>query len=267
MTQSLNEKYQHLISFLQGLKKVAIAFSGGVDSTFLVYACKEALGDQAIAFTVNTPYIPGWEIEEARELVLKLNIKHQIIEAEIPDNIKHNPSDRCYLCKTQIFTMLKSEAKKRNINFLLEGTNKDDEGDYRPGMKALDELNVVSPLREVRLNKEEIRQLSKKFNLPTWDKPSNACLLTRFPYDTNITQDALTRVEEGERHLSGLGFRGARLRSHGTLARIELQAEQFSMLEEESIKNHVVERLKSVGYEFVCIDLEGYKMGSYDPVN
>ena len=264
MTQSPDEKYQHLISFLQGLKKVAIAFSGGVDSTFLVYACKEALGDHAIAFTVNTPYIPGWEIEEARELVLKLNIKHQIIEADIPDNIKHNPSDRCYLCKTQIFTMLKSEAKKRDIHFLVEGTNKDDEGDYRPGMKALDELNVLSPLREVRLNKKEIRQLSKKFNLPTWNKPSNACLLTRFPYETIITQEELTRVEEGERHLSGLGFSGARLRSHGTLARIELQAEQFSMLEEEGIKNHIIEKIKSVGYEFVCIDLEGYKMGSYD---
>lgn len=266
MTTQLEKKYKNLINFLKGLNSVAIAFSGGVDSTFLVVAAKQALDKNVVAFTVNTPYIPDWEIEEARDLAKRSGIEHIIIETDIPENIKNNPLNRCYLCKTQIFTLLKSEAKKRNIQYLLEGTNKDDEGDYRPGMKALEELNVVSPLREVGLSKEEIRQLSKELNLPTWSKPANACLLTRIPYDTPITQDELSKIEKGERYLLQLGFEGARLRSHGNLARIELQQKQFLLLSEESVKEDIVKKIKSLGYKFICIDLEGYRMGSYNPL-
>jgi len=264
MTTETEKKYRDLLTYLRKLKKVAIAFSGGVDSTFLIFAAKQALGENVVAFTVNTPYIPDWEMKDADDLVKQLGIDHKIITNDIPDNIKNNPEDRCYLCKTQIFTLLKSEAMKLDIQYLLEGTNKDDEGGYRPGLRALKELDVVSPLREVGLNKEEIRQLSKKYKLPTWSKPSNACLLTRIPYNTKITPEELSRIEKGEVHLFKMGFAGVRLRSHGDLARIELQQAQFKMIEEDGIREKIAEKLKAVGYKFVCIDLEGYRMGSYD---
>jgi len=264
MTHQLEKKYKNLIRFLGRHNKVAIAFSGGIDSTFLVAAAKQALGENVMAFTVNSPYIPDWEIIEAKEWIKQTGVEHKIIKTGIADNIKNNPSNRCYLCKKKIFTLLKSEAKKRGIQYLFEGTNKDDEGDYRPGMKALEELEVLSPLREVGLTKKEIRQLSKEFNLPTWKKPAYACLLTRIPYDTTITRDELTRIEKGEQYLFQLGFEGARLRSHGNLARIELQQEQFKVLSDGNMKEKIVKKLKSVGYKFVCADLEGYRMGSFN---
>jgi uncharacterized protein len=264
MTEETIKKYQDLLTYLRGLKKVAIAFSGGVDSTFLIYAAKEALAENAVAFTVSTPYIPDWEIKDAVNLVEQLGIDHKIIESTIPESIQNNPEDRCYLCKSQIFSLLRKEAKKRDIHYLLEGTNKDDEGTHRPGMKALKELNVVSPLRVAGLKKEEIRQLSRKFNLPTWNKAANACLLTRIPYNTGISKEELTRIEKGELFLFMLGFEGARLRSHGDLARIELQKNQFELIEDADIRSRISEKLRSFGYKFVCIDLEGYRMGSYD---
>ena len=264
MSISVEEKYKELINNLRKLGKVAIAFSGGVDSTFLVYAAREALGNNVIAFTVNSPYIPQWEVDEAREWIQSIGVDHEVIGVDIPENIKNNPSDRCYLCKKQIFSLLISEMKKHNINYLLEGTNKDDEGDYRPGMKALDELKVLSPLRQVGFAKEEIRQMSKKHGLPTWNKPAYACLLTRIPYDTTITEEELRRIEAGEKKLFALGFEGARLRSHGNVARVELQQHHFETIMEGETKQLVVEKLKSVGYQFVCVDLEGYRMGSYN---
>lgn len=257
-------KYNKLISYLKELGEVAIAFSGGVDSTFLVYAAHEALGDKVLALTLNSPYIPNWEVDEAIEWANDLGIRHEVISISIPDNIRNNPSDRCYLCKKQIFSLLKSEMAQRDIAFLLEGTNKDDEGDYRPGMKALEELNVLSPLREVGYTKEEIRQASKEMNLPTWDKPAYACLLTRIPYDTPITPDELKRIEAGEVSLNQLGYAGARLRSHGRVARIELQPGQFAMINEPSNRELLSLKIKEAGYDFVCIDLDGYRMGSYN---
>lgn len=264
MTYQPEKKYKDLINFLRRLNKVAIAFSGGVDSTFLVVAAQQALGENVVAYTVNSPYIPDWEIKEASEWIKQTGIEHEIIKTKIPKNIINNPSNRCYLCKKQIFALLKSKMKKHGIQYLLEGTNKDDEGDYRPGMKALEELEVLSPLREVGLTKEEIRQLSKEFNLPTWNKPACACLLTRIPYDITITQEELIRIEKGEQYLFKLGFEGARLRSHGNLARIELKQVQFKILNDENMKEIIVKKLKSIGYQFVCIDLEGYRTGSYN---
>ncbi len=264
MTDQREKKYKNLIHLIKRLHKVAIAFSGGVDSTFLVAASKQALGENVVAFTINSPYIPDWEIDEAKEWIKQTGVEYKIINTEIPENIKNNPSNRCYLCKKQIFTILKSEAKKRSIQYLIEGTNKDDEGDYRPGLKALEELKVLSPLREVGLTKKEIRQLSKELNLPTWNKPAYACLLTRIPYDTIITPNELIRIETGEQYLFQLGFEGARLRSHGNLARIELQQNQFNILNNGNMKEKIAEKLKSLGYQFVCIDIEGYRMGSYN---
>lgn len=264
MTNQLKKKFNNLIIYLKRLNKVAIAFSGGVDSTFLVVAAKQALGENVLAFTVNSPYIPDWEIEEAEEWIKQTGVKHEIIKIEIPDNIKDNPSNRCYLCKKQICALLNSEAEKRGIRYLLDGTNKDDEGDYRPGLKALKELEIVSPLREVGLTKNEIRQLSKEFNLSTWNKPAYACLLTRIPYNTSISREELKRIEKGERYLFQLGFEGARLRSHDNLARIELQQEHINLLSDFNLKQQIVIDLKSIGYQFICIDLEGYRMGSYN---
>ena len=266
MKQSMDweKKYSNLLNYLEKLEHVAIAFSGGVDSTFLVYAAREALGDGVIAFTVNSPYIPQWEVNEASEWISDIGVRHEIINVSIPENIKNNPSDRCYLCKKQIFSLLKKEMTKHHISHLLEGTNKDDEGDYRPGMKALEELEVLSPLRYVGFSKEEIREASRSMKLPTWNKPAYACLLTRIPYDTEITEEELERIEAGEKHLFALGFKGARLRSHARVARIELQQDHFEKIFVAETRNLIIEKLKSVGYQFVCLDLEGYRMGSYN---
>nr|NQU91263.1 ATP-dependent sacrificial sulfur transferase LarE [Bacteroidota bacterium] len=266
MIHQTEKKHKNLIHFLGRLNKVAIAFSGGVDSTFLVAAAKQALGENVVAFTVNAPHIPDWEVKEAKDWIKQSGVKHEIIKAEIPENIKNNPSNRCYLCKKQIFTILKSEAKKRGIQYLLEGTNKDDEGDYRPGMKALEELDVLSPLREVGLTKNEIRQLSKEFHLPTWNKLAYACLLTRIPYNTTVTTEELARIEKGEVYLFQLGYKGARLRSHGNIARIEFQQEHFDVLSDNKLRGEIVKKVKSVGYQFVCADIEGYRMGSFDQI-
>ncbi|HSG67678.1 MAG TPA: ATP-dependent sacrificial sulfur transferase LarE [Bacteroidales bacterium] len=264
MEKEIKLKYQRLIEYIRELDNVAIAFSGGVDSTFLVYAAMEALGDNVTAFTVNSPYIPEWEVDEARQWISGLGVRHEVINVDIPDNIRENPPDRCYLCKKQIFGLLKAEMADRKISYLLEGTNKDDEGDYRPGMKALEELSVLSPLRATGFTKDEIRRMSRSLGLPTWNKPAYACLLTRIPYDTPVTAEELRRIEAGELELFRLGLAGARLRSHGNLARIELRQDQFIGFSDKEKRDAVVEKLRAAGYEYVCIDLEGYRMGSYN---
>ena len=257
-------KYQELLQYIKGLKKLAVAFSGGVDSTFLVYAAKEALGRKVLALTVDTEYVPDWEVSEAATWIKTTRVQHVIISVETPESIRENPADRCYFCKQQLFGVLLAEAERWGFRNLAEGTNKDDEGHYRPGMKAIDELGILSPLRAVGLTKEEIRELSKQFGLPTWNKPANACLLTRIPYNTTITGEELRRIESGEQFLFGNGFEGARLRSHGEIARIELQAGQFERLQDEDIRKKILEGLQSVGYRHVSVDLAGYRMGSYD---
>lgn len=264
MTKTAREKYKQLIQYLQSLEKVAVAFSGGVDSTFLLMAAKQALENDVLGVTINAPYIPNWEIEEAVEFVSQNGIQHKIIAVEIPEYIQNNPPDRCYLCKKHLFTMIAKEARELGILYVLDGTNKDDEGDYRPGMVALKELGVLSPLREVGLTKAEIREISKEMNLPTWSKPAYACLLTRIPFDTEIKPDILKRIEEGEKFLFGKGLEGARLRSHGDLARIEINREKFSLLENSEFRNELVTKLKQLGYNYICLDLEGYKMGSFN---
>lgn len=266
MIPQIQIKYKNLIRYLSRLKKVSIAFSGGVDSTFLLAAAKQALGENIIAFTVDAPYIPDWEVKEATDWVKQTGVTHEIIKTDIPETIQNNPFNRCYLCKKQIFTILKSETANRGFHYLLEGTNKDDESDYRPGIKALEELKVLSPLREVGLTKKEIRHLSKTLRLPTWDKPAYACLLTRIPYNTAITNEELGRIEKGEMVLFQMGYKGARLRSHGNIARIEFQQDQFNRLNDEKSRGVIAKKIKSAGYQFVCVDIEGYKMGSFDRI-
>jgi len=263
--KTTDEKYERLLTYLKQFDRLAIAFSGGVDSSFLLYAAKQALGESVVALTVKSPYIATWEIDEAIIFCKNHGINHHIIETIIPDEIKNNPTDRCYLCKTKVFNLIKQEALKLGFKFLADGTNADDTSDYRPGLRALSELNVRSPLLECGIKKQEIRQLSQQFGLPTWDKPAYACLLTRIPYDVEIKYDELQRIEAAEFYLMQLGFRAVRVRSHNNLARIEVPLENIPRFFENNLSSQIVQKLKKIGYEHICIDLQGYRMGSYIP--
>lgn len=258
------EKYLELIEYIKQMKHIAVAFSGGVDSTFLAHAARQALGDQAIAITIESPYIPKWEINEAKALAKKINIKHMIIEATIDETVLFNPSDRCYLCKKVVFSKIKDAAKLEGIETIMDGSNFDDTKDYRPGMRALSELKVVSPLLKCGWTKEMIRSYSKKFNLDTHDKPAYACLLTRIPYDTKITSETLERIEKSELYLMSLGFRAVRVRSHGDLARIEVARDKRKELFDEDLLDQISNKLKSFGYKYVAIEASGYSMGSFN---
>jgi len=257
-----NSKYQKLIQYLKNLQRVAVAFSGGVDSVFLLKSAKEALGNRVLAVTVVSPYIPKWEIAEAKAITTTMNVEHIFIEVPVIEEIRFNPKDRCYLCKKNIFLMIKEVAKSRNIDYVLDGTNADDTKDYRPGMRALKELNIKSPLLENGFTKEEIRGFSRNLALETWDKPAYACLLSRIPYEQEINIEELERIEKSEVFLMNIGFKGVRVRSHSNLARIELRKADIPRFFNEDLMEKVSKELKSYGYRYVTLDIEGYKMGS-----
>lgn len=260
-----SSKYEALLDALRSMKRIAIAFSGGVDSTFLAYAAKQALGENAVAITVNSPYIPDWELNEAKSLAKSIGIKHQIIDIDqIPDSIKTNPQDRCYLCKKAVFKKIKDAAKGLSLEHVVDGSNFDDTKDYRPGMIALKELDIKSPLLTESWTKDEIRAASKSFELPTHDKPAYACLLTRIPYDTEIEIEALRRIEEAEVFMMGLGFRAVRVRCHGNLARIEVSREDRKNLFDEALLDQISVRLKEIGFTYVTFEASGYSMGSFN---
>ncbi|MBN1186030.1 MAG: ATP-dependent sacrificial sulfur transferase LarE [Bacteroidales bacterium] len=265
MDKTKEEKYNDLLRSIKKLGSVAIAFSGGVDSTFLLKAAAEALGDKVIAFTIKTPYIPRWEVEEASELTKDLGVKHIIIDMPLHESIKNNPNDRCYLCKKMLFSRLLEEAKKAGVAYVIEGTNADDTSDYRPGLRALKELQVVSPILQAGITKEEIRELSKRMGLPTWDKPAYACLLTRIPYDTKITYEMLEKIERGEKFLAAEGYRGTRVRVHDKIVRIETRPEWFGKMMEEEQKKRIIKEFKEIGFTFVTLDMEGYRTGCFNP--
>lgn len=259
-----NNKYKKLINYLGGLGKVVLAFSGGVDSTFLLKAGKEALGDNFKAVTVKSPYIPKWEIAEAEELIAELGVKHEFIQAPIIDSIKFNPEDRCYLCKTAVFSMILSLAKEQGYDCVIDGTNFDDTKDYRPGMRALKELEVKSPLLECKITKKEIREFSKELGLNTWDKPAYACLLTRIPYGTELKEEDFIRIENAERYMMSIGFRDVRVRCHADLARIEVNRNSRSKLFDEELLDTIADNIKKAGFKYVTFDLQGYRVGSFN---
>ncbi|MCJ8174117.1 ATP-dependent sacrificial sulfur transferase LarE [Clostridium botulinum] len=259
---NINDKYNNLINYLKDLKSVAVAFSGGVDSTLLLKAAKEALGDNAISITIVSPYIPKWEIREARELVDKIGIKSYFVEVPMLEEIRSNPEDRCYICKKSVFNKIKDLAREKGIKYIVDGTNADDTKDYRPGMRALKELDVKSPLLDNSINKEEIRVMSKELQLDTWDKPAYACLLSRIPYNQKIKEKDLDRIEKAEVYMMKLGFRAVRVRSHGNLARIEVPQKERVKLFNEDILDKISKELKELGFKYVTVDIEGYKMGS-----
>ena len=257
-----NEKLERLEGYLANLEKLAVAFSGGVDSTFLLKVAHMILGDNVVAITVNGAIHPGWEIESSKEIASRIGVRQILLDMDIfkNENIVTNPPDRCYHCKMAIFSMIKKTAKSYGIDNVADGSNIDDAGDYRPGMRALKELGILSPLRDAGLGKEEIRILSKELGLPTWDKPALSCLATRIPYNTRITEETLSMIEAGEDFLRGLGFSQVRLRHLGNLAKIEVPPEDMMRL--LGLREMVVKKLREIGYTYITMDMEGYNMGS-----
>lgn len=258
------EKLQHLKKILLEMESVLIAYSGGVDSTFLLKVAKKVLNGKVVAVTATSSSYPSHELENAKRMAGGLGIKHIIIETfELSDpKFAKNAQDRCYWCKKELFLKLVSLARKHKLNFCLDGSNYDDTNDFRPGMKAAEELGVRSPLKEARLTKMEIRSFSKRLGLPTWSKPSFACLASRFPHGMKITKDNLARVDEAERFLRRLGITQVRVRHHNRMARIEVLKKEMPRLLREGIRNKIVSKFKKLGYVYVAVDLEGYRTGS-----
>jgi uncharacterized protein len=262
----LQEKLNSLKSALTEMGSALVAFSGGADSTFLLKIASDVLKNRVIAVTASSETYPRKEIGEAQKNAKGLGVKHIIIytnELGDPEFVANTP-ERCYYCKKQLFSKLLEMAKQRGLNHVIDAANHDDASDFRPGMRAGSELGVKSPLKDAEFTKEEIRALSKKMNLPTWDKPSSPCLATRFPYGVKITKERLSKVEQAEDFLTKLGIRQLRVRDHGEIARIEVLEEDIQMLFREDVSKQIKERLKSLGYIYVCLDLEGYRMGSMD---
>lgn len=259
------KKYNELTKYLKKLGKVAVAFSGGVDSTFLLKTAKETLGeDNVLAVTAIAPYIPKWEIDEAKKYTKILSVSHEFIYMNIEENIENNPENRCYLCKKNIFKSIKYKAAELGYNKVIDGTNYDDLDDYRPGLKALEELEILSPMSECKLAKKDIRDLSKDMKLKTWNKPAYACLLTRIPNDTKVTKEELEKIEKAEKFLFSIGLYSIRVRSHKDLARIELGEKEKEILKDGNALNLISKELKDIGYKYVTVDIDGYKMGSFN---
>lgn len=264
MDKALLEKYDRLKDYLASFGSVAVAFSSGVDSTFLLYAAKEALGDRAIAVTASSCSFPERELKEAKEYCSKMGIRHFVIKSEELEikGFSHNPKNRCYLCKHELFEKIGALAKEQGINEIAEGSNLDDNGDYRPGLQAVAELGVKSPLRHIGFTKQEIRELSQYLNIPTWNKQSFACLSSRFPYGDLINEKKLKMVDRAEQLLLDMGFHQLRVRIHGDVARIELLPEEFPKFMEEETRLSVYKKFKEYGFSYVTLDVVGYRMGS-----
>jgi pyridinium-3,5-biscarboxylic acid mononucleotide sulfurtransferase len=260
----LKEKYIQLLELLKSYQSVAVAFSGGVDSTFLLNAAKEALGDQVIAVTARSLSFPTRELNEAKAFASSIQTEHLIVDSEELDidGFSQNPKNRCYLCKSELFTKIKEIAKQRNIRVVLEASNHDDNGDYRPGLLAVQELGIHSPLRQLGFTKEEIRSLSKEQNLPTWNKPSFACLSSRFPYGESITPERLIMIDKAEQYLLDLGIWQVRVRIHNNLARIETDEKGFQLLLDPKLRSQVYDELHRIGFTYISLDLKGYRTGS-----
>ena len=261
---ALHEKKSHLENYLKSLGGVAVAFSSGVDSTFLLKTAHEVLGDKVIAVTARSCSFPKRELDEAKAFCDRERIKHIIVESEelSIDGFSQNPKNRCYLCKRELFTKIIAIANERGIQHVAEGSNMDDNGDYRPGLIAVAELEVKSPLREAGLTKAEIRELSKEMGLPTWDKQSFACLSSRFVYGETITEEKLSMVDKAEQRLLDLGFHQVRVRIHGNIARIEIDPAEFGKIVAPDVAKSLSDYLYKLGFLYVTLDLGGYKMGS-----
>ncbi|MCR5664782.1 MAG: ATP-dependent sacrificial sulfur transferase LarE [Oscillospiraceae bacterium] len=255
-------KLERLRALLAGSGPLAVAFSGGTDSSFLLQTAQDLLGEGVLALTADSVFIPRAELEEAASFCRERGIRQKTVRIDVLrlPGVGVNPPDRCYLCKRAIFERLRAEAAAEGFSLLADGSNADDAGDYRPGMRALRELGVCSPLLEASLTKAEIRELSKARGLPGWDKPSAACLASRIAYGEALTEEKLRSVERGEALLHSLGFPLCRVRVHGTLARIELPPEEFGAALEN--RRTIADALKELGFLYVTLDMTGFRSGS-----
>ncbi len=263
----LRNKAERLLDIIAEKKSVLVAFSGGVDSSVLLAAAVEAVCGRVLAVTASSPIHPGFELEIARDIASALGVEHRVIRTtEMNEPVfTANPTDRCYHCKKALFTEMKDLARSQGLGAVLDGSTVTDLSDFRPGEKALAELGILSPLRQADLAKPEVRALGKAVGLPVWDRPQAACLASRFPYGTEITREALARVERMEQGLRHLGFRQVRARYHGDLLRIEVEKPDIEKAARPEMRDKIVQMARREGFRFVTLDLMGFRSGVFNP--
>lgn len=258
------QKLEDMRNDIKRLNSVAVSFSGGVDSSFLLKVAADVLGGNAIAVTIRSPFFPQRESDEAQAFCREQKIRQVMCERNVLElaEVVRNPKDRCYHCKKEMFQQIRAMAQDLGMEHVIEGSNIDDDGDYRPGLLAVAELGIISPLKNCDLTKTDIRALSKYLGLPTWEKPSFACLASRFAYGEKITEEKLSMVERAEQLLFDRGFRQFRVRIHGRMARIEVEPEEFARIMQEEVRTEIAEKFRAYGFTYTALDLDGYRMGS-----
>ena len=266
--KTLLQKRSDLVNILEQMRSVIVAYSGGVDSAFLAAVANEALGRKALSVTAVSPSLAPSELEEATDLANRIGLNFMTIETneiDRPDYQANNP-DRCFFCKDELYTHLVRFAEEESFDSIVNGTNVDDLGDYRPGIEAAKQYGVRSPLVEAELTKDDIRALSRDMDLPTWDKPAQACLSSRIPYGTTVTVEALTKIAKAEQFLRSKGFKQLRVRHHETIARIEIEPSDFSAITSEPLRSEINQEFKNIGYSYITLDLDGFRSGSLNEI-